>query len=509
MTPARSIRIAITALGGQGGGVLAGWIGKLGEENGFIAQTTSVPGVAQRTGATVYYIELFPKKAAEARAEEPVLALMPVPGDVDIVIAAEMMEAGRAITRGFVTGQTVLIASTHRDYAISEKSGMGDGRRDAAQILEAAHAAAKTVIAGDMAAAATEAGTMISAVLFGALAGSGALPIDRACFEDRIKAGGRAVEQNLRGFAFGVAFAAGSANDDGPGAAEADGMVAMHDEAGAPALAALQVFPEAVRFYVGEGIKRVSDFQDTAYAGLYLERVAKVLAADREAGGAARGWRLTQAAAKHLALWMSYEDSIRVADLKTRGARFDRFKQDVRAEAGQIVDVYEFLHPRVEEVCDILPAFLAKTILNSPILRRGLQAVLGGGKRIPTTRLRGFIPLYLLASARFLRRSSFRFALENARIEEWFEKILAIAPRDYDLSIEITKLQELIKGYGETHERGFGNYRSIFSAIDAVAEKPASSSCLRSLREAALQDEHGNALRAALAAMAANDKAAA
>ena len=55
-------------MGGEGGGVLADWIVALGEANGHIAQTTSVPGVAQRTGATIYYVELFPRAAAEPPA---------------------------------------------------------------------------------------------------------------------------------------------------------------------------------------------------------------------------------------------------------------------------------------------------------------------------------------------------------------------------------------------------------------------------------------------------------
>ena len=48
-------------------------------------QSTSVPGVAQRTGATIYYLEFFPRAAAERAGREPVMALMPVPGDVDCV----------------------------------------------------------------------------------------------------------------------------------------------------------------------------------------------------------------------------------------------------------------------------------------------------------------------------------------------------------------------------------------------------------------------------------------
>jgi NAD-dependent dihydropyrimidine dehydrogenase PreA subunit len=67
-TPSRSPS-PILAMGGEGGGVLADWIVDLGEHNGgYLAQTTSVPGVAQRTGATIYYVELFPKAAGAGAA---------------------------------------------------------------------------------------------------------------------------------------------------------------------------------------------------------------------------------------------------------------------------------------------------------------------------------------------------------------------------------------------------------------------------------------------------------
>ena len=123
----KPLSIAILAMGGQGGGVLADWIISLAEGQGWVAQTTSVPGVAQRTGATIYYLELL--KAREG--EKPILSLMPTPGDVDIVIAAELMEAGRSVIRGLVTpDKTLLIASTHRSYAVGEKEKPGDGIKE-------------------------------------------------------------------------------------------------------------------------------------------------------------------------------------------------------------------------------------------------------------------------------------------------------------------------------------------------------------------------------------------
>src|SRR6267154_1955890 len=93
----RPTAIAVLAMGGQGGGVLVDWIVALAQVQGCFAQSTSVPGVAQRTGATIYYVEIL---AADGTGRRPILSLMPAPGEIDIAIGAELMEAGRAIQRG-------------------------------------------------------------------------------------------------------------------------------------------------------------------------------------------------------------------------------------------------------------------------------------------------------------------------------------------------------------------------------------------------------------------------
>jgi indolepyruvate ferredoxin oxidoreductase, beta subunit len=183
-TEQRPITIAILAMGGEGGGVLAEWIVDTAERAGYIAQMTSVPGVAQRTGATNYYVELFPKTGAKSNTRAPVLGLTPVAGDVDIVIASELMEAGRAVQRGLVTpDKTIFIVSTNRVYAMTERIALADGRVDSAALLEGCKSAAKRLIAYDMAQLAEATNSMISAVLFGALAGSKALPMQRMAFE--------------------------------------------------------------------------------------------------------------------------------------------------------------------------------------------------------------------------------------------------------------------------------------------------------------------------------------
>ena len=129
--PGGVIKLAVMAVGGQGGGVVAGWIEDLARAGGYACQATSVAGVAQRTGATVYYIEMCPKTD-----RQPIFSLMPAAGDVDILIASEMMEVGRSILRGFVTpDRTTLIGSTHRALAVSEKMVPGDGIANAAEVV--------------------------------------------------------------------------------------------------------------------------------------------------------------------------------------------------------------------------------------------------------------------------------------------------------------------------------------------------------------------------------------
>lgn len=493
----RPIKIAVMALGGQGGGVLADWLIALGERAGYLAQATSVPGVAQRTGATIYYVELFPAAEANKRAKAPILALMPVPGDVDVVIASELMEAGRALARGFVSSQTTIVFSTHREYAIGEKIAMDDGRFNSSTILEALKACGCARYCADLAAA--SAGAPLSATLFGALAGSSALPISTEAFVAVLKEG-PASARNLVAFEAGRAavlleraslpLSSGAELRRAPGKAT---RLAKRIE---------RETPIEAQGFVHVGAERCADFQDWRYAALYLDRLGRVMDAERKAGGDTRGARLTSIAAKRLATWMCYEDAIRVADLKTRASRFQRVREDVKAAPGQIVWISEYMHPRAEEICDLLPGVLAKTLLASLTLKRGLNALLGEGRRISTNRLRGFMPLWLMGSLRPWRRGSYRFRIEQGRIEGWLDRVIEAASLDYALACEVAELPCLLKGYGETYARGLRNFEAIIAALTSERWGDGSSAALKRLREAALADEEGASLARELARLA-------
>jgi len=496
MTP---IKIAILAMGGEGGGVLADWIVDLGERNGHIAQTTSVPGVAQRTGATIYYVELYPRAQAERDGGTPVLALMPLPGDVDVVLASELMEAGRAVQRGLVTpDRTTLIASTHRVYSIAEKTAMGDGRVDSGQLIAHAQAAAKRFVCFDMAKAADDAGSVISAVLFGALAGTGVLPFSRAQFEATIERGGVGVKPSLA--AFGAAYARAAKPESPPDALDADpdaevpapAVPLPRDERVQATLVRTQnSFPADARHVVIEGVRRLVDYQDPAYAELYLDRLERV------AQLPAQGEPLLEETARHLALWMSYEDTIRVAELKTRDTRFARVHDEVRARDGQVITIQEFMHPRLEEICDTLPAGLGRWLARSKWPRRLVERFTRKGRVVTTSSLRGFLMLYALAGLKRWRRGTLRFAVETQRIEQWLLQIAQAAAINPGVAVELARCQRLVKGYGDTHARGLGNFETLMAAAQRAGATLAPAT-LRELRDAALADEHGHALRAML-----------
>jgi indolepyruvate ferredoxin oxidoreductase beta subunit len=488
-------------MGGQGGAVLSNWIVDLAENNDHYAQVTSVPGVAQRTGATINYVEILPDAVVNEAGKPPVLALMPVPGDVDIVIASELLEAGRAVQRGLVTpDRTTLIASSHRFYTIDEKSAMADGRIDSDIIISSTEQAAKSFYCFDMEALAQQHHTVISAVLFGALAGSRALPFADEAFIETIRRGGKAIDASIAGFHAGLEHTRSEGGASAIEESKASGDRETPPREIHPRIAALldrvhSSFPKESHHMITEGIRRLIDYQDPAYAGTYLDSLAAVYSADKTNGGDERNWILTTETARHLALWMSYEDTIRVADLKTRSTRFARFRDEVHAEDGQVVHVTEFMHPRVEEICDTLPNWLGAGIMNSEFLKGLVGRLFSHAWKVKTSKLWGFLLLYPLGRMKVLRRSSYRFKREERNISEWMERILESTASDPDLALEIIYCQRLVKGYGDTYERGWKNYSTIMTVIDEAGLAHVPAAWVRTLREAALADEYGDALR--------------
>jgi indolepyruvate ferredoxin oxidoreductase beta subunit len=372
----------------------------------------------------------------------------------------------------------------------------GDGIADAAKSVAAAEVAARRLVLGDFDALAQRTGSVISASLFGALAGSGALPFPREAFEAAIRAGGKGVGGSLRAF-----VAAYEAAQGGAAAVEAPLQARVGGPVGPPRLRAewdrlverVARLPEPVAEMAEPGLRKVVEFQDLPYGAEYLDRLEGVVGRDE----AARGWEMSREAAKYLANAMAYDDVIRVADLKTRGERFARIEGEMGVGEGKLLHLTEFMHPRAEEVVGMLPAALGARVEASDRWMGRIARLFSRGRRLRTDTLPSFLMLHLFGGTKWWRRRTLRHRQEVAHLEGWIAIALGVLP-DYALAVEVVRCRRLVKGYSDTHARGLSKFDRVLGALPLLAGREDAADWLRRLREAALKDEEGRALEDAL-----------
>jgi indolepyruvate ferredoxin oxidoreductase beta subunit len=470
--------VLIPAVGGQGGGVLAEWLVEAALGDGYRVQSTSIPGVAQRTGSTSYYVELLDAAGSDSGDAEPggegdpVFSLYPVPGALDVLLAPEFLEVGRAIELGFPSpARTAIIASSHRLYAIHEKMAIGRAIYPVGDLAAAARAFSRTAIVFDALAVAREQGTEANAVLLGALAASGVLPVSEAAYRRAIEGKGVQVAANLRGFEAGLEQARIAAATTGNGHAEtatakghghAPGMTAIPAVAPREFAGEVAALPESLRAIASAALARLVDYQDHAYARRYLERLRPFAAGDAEVAGLV---------ARHLAVWMTYEDAIRVAQLKTRWERFERIRREAPDPGGEIV-VTDYLKPDLDEIYGILPHRLV-----APFARWAERRWPAGrptlAQHVRTTTVTGYLRLWLLARCRRLRPASYRAQHEHARMERWVALVARSAARDTGLAREVVQAARLVKGYGHVRRRLESIVDDLLARVSRAADLAA------------------------------------
>jgi len=402
----RPISLLICALGGEGGGVLTQWLVDAARLAGHRAQATSIPGVAQRTGSTTYYLEFDPQREAERAGAPLVFNLSPVPGALDALVSSELLETARQASNGMLSAErTLVLSSSARTLTTLERMAPGDGRLDDAALRRLVAAFSREHQVLDMAGLARQHGTVVSAVMLGAIAGSGLLPFERRHFEDAVKAGGgsgAATQASLKGFAAacdevasartrGAFVAQVLGTGTAPPSAQPANALPTPALAGEPSSAASAAaqrllagdarFPNALLPLLTLGCDRLIAYQGAGYARQYLDRVAAVLEAeqgqaagrttppsDAGADGSAQdgpvpSWPVTREVARGLAVWMAFDDVIRVAELKSRSARLQRVRDEVRAGPQDVLKVYDHFKPGVPEFAALLPPGLARRLL--------------------------------------------------------------------------------------------------------------------------------------------------
>ncbi|TFZ05127.1 indolepyruvate oxidoreductase subunit beta family protein [Ramlibacter henchirensis] len=519
MNDKHPITLLVCALGGEGGGVLTEWLVETARLAGYAAQATSIPGVAQRTGATTYYLEVFPVPLAELGGRKPVFSLSPVPGALDALVSSELLETARQIGNGMTApDRTRVLSSTARLLTTHERMQMGDGRTDPAELLKLVQAFSREHQVFDMNAVARECGTVVSSVLLGAIAGCGLLPFERRFYEEAVRGGvphekaNASAVASLRGFARAFELVAQQRQqaafvskvleekaldsrlrgNDGKATAGKDPVI--------PAEAGIQGFPEPVREMYALGYARLVEYQDRAYANLYTKRLQSVLDAEREADPAgANAFAITREMARWLALWMAFDDIVRVADLKSRATRWERVRGEVKPLQDDLLKVYDHFKPGVPEFAALLPTSLAQRLV-----KWDRRRIASGREpwamplKVGTHTAGGMLALRTLAGLKWLRVRGSRFALEQQMIGRWLEGVLQGTRRSWALGHEIALCGRLIKGYGSTNERGKENLLHVLDHLAVLPEAATATRAIADARAAALADDAGRALDATL-----------
>ena len=493
------ISLLICALGGEGGGLLSEWLMHTARLSGYPAQSTSIPGVAQRTGATTYYIEVLPTPLTELQGKTPVFSLNPVPGALDAMISSELLETARQITLGLVSPErTRVFSSSARALTTLERMPLGDGRLDSASLTALVQQFSKEAHVWDFGAMAQANGTMVSAVMLGVIAGSGLWPFERKHFEATLQDSGAHSAASLKGFAAGLARVQ---NTQAVHAMQQDDEKAL-----APTVvktSALPSLPPVVGELAALGYSRLCDYQSKVYADLYLSRLQQVLQAEEQADAThVHGYQTSRETARWLALWMAFDDIVRVADLKSRASRWQRVAREVKLQEDDLLHLYDHFKPGVPEFAALLPSWLA-----TPLQRWDKRRALSGQSpwalplKIGTHSVMGMLALRTLASFKWLRPFGSRFHTEQADISQWLQAVCMGLQQDWSLGHEVAMCGRLIKGYGSTNERGRHNLQHILTHLAASlvhTDAAWRSTAVAQAREAALQDEAGTAMDAKL-----------
>jgi indolepyruvate ferredoxin oxidoreductase beta subunit len=205
------------------------------------------------------------------------------------------------------------------------------------------------------------------------------------------------------------------------------------------------------------------DYQDVDYARRYLHLLRPFVP---PAGTEGHRVEVVEVVGRYLALWMSYEDAVRVAELKTRPERFARIRESVKAGQAEIV-ITDYLKPDLDEIWGVLPDRLVRPFARWAERRwpHGRPTV---GQHVKTTTISGFLRVWLLARLKPFRRMSYRAREEHTRIGRWLDAVRTCAGWSPALAVEVGRAGQLVKGYGDVRRRMLALHTQILDATLAA-----------------------------------------
>ncbi len=494
MVPAtRAKRMLIGTVGGQGGGVLSDWLAHGLLNAGWQASSIGLLGLSQRAGTVTYYCEASPK---DERSRIP--SVFAVPGDVDLILGQELLELARLVFGGFAAPHCAIVGNSARYLTTMEKMPAEGGVYDSQIIARAIEALApgrhyvfdaqRLVMERGLPALAS------NAILLGAAVASPALGLPREPFHAAIRASQISVKANVAAFDIGYErvrdgslprlMIDGCRTDDWeeiarqresrlPGFTERDAYTRVMDTAS-------REFPGAVLAILAEALYRLIDYQDVEYAQEYLTRVGS---AKREG----QAERSLAAYSRNLAVWLTYEDAPRVAQLKTRRERFERIAKDFGIRKQRYV-VTDYLVPDVEQILELLPAGAAAALARLGHVLTPRFDTLKFPLRIKTSAVPGYWVMRSIATLRRARRRSSRHFTELAMIRRWEEAIRKWRARSAALGFLAADAARVVKGYGRVRRQALEDlWRFLDEGLELIEEAGRRGSDMEQLGAQALR----------------------
>jgi len=250
-----------------------------------------------------------------------------------------------------------------------------------------------------------------------------------------------------------------------------------------------QGLPDSASPIVSDGIHRLIEYQGAAYAKLYVDRLRRFVG-KRGVDDAMFG-----EIARLMAMRMSYEDPIRIAQLKL--AELETDTGDSRARSAD--DVRKF---RLDELVDVLPAVVAEPVLDGLDWAGWLHKTVS--IRFSTTSWWGIRRLKIEASLRRWRRFSVRYSKERLWVERWLHMIDRGLIKQPAAASTMVRTATMVQGYGDAYRQGLADWHAIIDGLakptfDGVLPLEDLAGAVAEARAAALPDPRQAALKRSIA----------
>jgi hypothetical protein len=257
--------------------------------------------------------------------------------------------------------------------------------------------------------------------------------------------------------------------------------------------------PEGIVPDVSESIRRLVEYQGAKYARLYVYRLRRFI------GRAGVDAAMLGEIARLMAMRMSYEDPIRIAQLKLA-------EYETGADLPHLASTANVRKFRLDELIGALPAVVAEPMLDT-LEWAGWTHMPVSIKFSGTTRF-GIRRLKIEAGLRRWRRFSVRYAKERVWVERWLHMIDRSLTKQPAAASEIVQTAAMIQGYGDVYRQGLADWHAIIDGLvkptfDGALPLADLAGAVAEARAAALPDPRQIALKRKIAeirARAQSDK---